>query len=123
MQITSKLPLATVMCSLTIWCTSAVAQKLVPYYRISGDKNEWVRWDTYVIDASSLRMEGALLKYRTMRIAVAGSEANQEMQADCKARTRGQPPDAVMRSTYDGTLGGEEVKVACSLAQKAGLWR
>jgi hypothetical protein len=119
-SISTKFALAIAL-ALSVSASPAMAQKLVPYYQIGGDKTEWVRWDTYVVDASSLRMEGTLLKYRTMRIAVAGSDPPQEMLADCKAKTRGQPPDPVMRSTYDGTLGGEEVKIACALALKVGL--
>jgi hypothetical protein len=115
--------LSPILIALALVCTSTVAtaQKLVPYYQVGGDKTEWVRWDTYVIDTSSFQMVGSILKYKTLRIAVAGSDPAQEMLADCKAKTRGQSPDPLMRSTYDGTLGGEEVKVACALAEKAGL--
>ena len=121
MKTSSSLLSALAVAHATAFAPPASAQRLVPYYQIGGDKTEWVRWDTHVIDANSLRVDGNLLKYRTIRVAVPGSEPPQEMIADCKAKTRGQPPDPVMRSTYVGTLGGEEVKVACDLAAKAGI--
>jgi hypothetical protein len=117
----TKLP-ATLFFSALCLCSSTVmAQKLVPFYQMGGEKTEWVRWDTHVIDAKSLRLKGANISYKTVLIRVDGSDPPIEMYANCSARTRGQPPDARMNPTYEGTLGGEEVRVACALAEQAGL--
>jgi hypothetical protein len=43
-----------------------------------------------------------------------------QMQVDCVHRTRGQFPDPVMRDTFNGTLGREEVKAVCLAAAKEG---
>jgi hypothetical protein len=52
-----------------------------------------------------------------------GSEPPQELKADCKIRQRGQAGDTTTYPTYDGALTGEEVKVACAIAEKKGLIR
>jgi hypothetical protein len=102
---------------------SASGQGLVAYYQIGGDSAPWVKWDTYVVDSTSLVLEGEFIRYKSFRITVNGSDSAQELKADCRSRKRGLAGEASMYSTYDGTLSGEEVKAACSIAAKAGLVR
>jgi hypothetical protein len=116
---------ARVMCFLAVASvgSAASAQGLVAYYQIGGDSMPWVRWDTYVIDSGSLVADGVYIRYKSFRVTAHGSDVPQEMKADCKTRQRSQVSDTSMYSTYNGTLGGEEVKVACALAESKGLVR
>jgi hypothetical protein len=99
----------------------ASAQGLIAFYQVGGDKTEWVRWDTYVVDSDSLKVDGALIRYKSFRIGTNGSEPPQEIKADCATHRRGLVTSPDLYATYPGTIGGEEVKVACALAEKRGL--
>lgn len=101
----------------------AYAQGLVAFYQVGGDKTQWVAWDTYVIDADSLKVDGVLIRYKSFRIGTNGSEPPQEIKADCATRRRGQASGSDLYATYSGTISGEEINVACALAEKRGLLR
>lgn len=99
----------------------ANGQGLVAFYQVGGDTTEWVRWDTYVVDSDSLKADGGLIRYKSFRIGTNGSEPPEEIKADCATHKRGLVASPDLYSTYPGTVGGEEVSVACTLAEKRGL--
>ena len=108
--------------ALAVASLGANAQDLVAYYQIGGDPVPWVRWDTYVVDVSSIVREGdSIIRYKHFRITSQGSDPAEEVRANCQSRRRGLASDTSMYSTYDGALTGEEVKVACSSARAKGL--
>jgi hypothetical protein len=123
MQYLRVLPKSALILAACFASSSTTAQGLVAYYQIGGDNAPWVKWDTYVIDSSSLVADGTYIRYKSFRVTVHGSDPPQELKADCKTRKRGQAADASMYSTYDGALTGEEVKAACALAEAKGLVR
>lgn len=100
-----------------LFCASAYAEHWIPYYQIGGGRMPGTQWDTYVVDGDSIQHSGELIKYRTR--VLGDDSSTTEMQANCSKRTRGQPPDASLYATYEGTLGGAEVKMACKLALQA----
>jgi hypothetical protein len=118
-------------------CSSAHAEDWIRYYE-TGSCSEtctqtesiWDRrctctpggqttWDTgYYIDADSIRPEGDLIRYQTkIFYAQTGKSEIFEMIANCAAKMRGQLPSHDLYDTFDGTIGGEEVKAACDLAR------
>jgi hypothetical protein len=99
-------------------CAAVQAQNLVAYYQIGLSDAPWAKWDTYVIDATSVIAQGEHIRYKSFRITAAGSDEMAEVRAECSSRKRGLVRDASMYSTYEGTLSGEEVRVACDLFQK-----
>jgi hypothetical protein len=94
----------------------------VEYYRTGSGFPPNVQWNLNQIDVNSVRRHGDYVRYR-VRVQFFGGEVGefQEMQADCAGRTRGQFPDPRMNSTYEGTLGGDEVKAACFVAAQRQL--
>ena len=74
----------------------------------------------YYVDADSLQPEGNLLRYRTKIVRSDPPAGTQtfDMIVDCAAKTRGQLPSHDLYDTFDGTLGGDELKTACELAQR-----
>jgi hypothetical protein len=111
----------TLVVLLSASCLQVKAQNLVAYYQIGLNAEAWVKWDTYVVDASSIKAEGECIRYKSFRITPAGSDKPQELRADCKTKRRGLASDASMYSTYEGALTGEEVRVACEQARKLGV--
>jgi hypothetical protein len=117
----------TVALALTLTWPSAFAERWVEYYRTGTSKSHtpgapvnWadVQWDLNEVDVDSIRREGKFLRYRVrVKSATVGPTGIAEMQADCSGGTRGQLPDPVMRSTYKGTLGGEELRFVCAAAE------
>jgi hypothetical protein len=101
--------------------SAASAQDLVAYYQTGLNPEPWVKWDTYVIDASSIVSEGDFIRYKSFRITISGSDNSQELRADCSSKRRGLASDAAMYSTYEGALTGEEVRAACEIARKRGV--
>ena len=99
----------------------AFAHGLVVFYQVGGDQTEWVRWDTYAIDSDSLLRDGKLLKYKSILITAHGGPPAQDIKVDCQSKRRGLASDADLYATYDGTIGGEELKTACALAVQQGL--
>jgi hypothetical protein len=97
------------------------AQNLVAYYQIGLNPEQWVKWDTYVIDTSTVVADGDHIRYKSFRITPGGSDAPQEIRVDCKTMRRGLAADTGMYSTYEGALTGEEARVACKLARKLGV--
>ena len=95
------------------------AGRWVEYYRTGGGQP--VEWDLNEVDLDSLARAGEYLQY-SVRIRYADGNASGpfHMQVDCIKRTRGQFPEPVMRDTYNGTLGREEVKAVCLAAAKEG---
>lgn len=73
-----------------------------------------MNYDLHAIDADSLRHANGLLHYRAR--VMSNDASIVDMQVDCASRERAELPDARMHPTYDGTLGGEEVKTVCMLA-------
>ena len=111
--------------TVTYWLALAVVFILaigsVAYYQIGLNPEKWVKWDTYVIDTSTIVADGDNIKYRSFRVTPAGSDTPQELRADCKTRLRGLASDTSMYSTYEGALTGEEVRVACEHARRLGV--
>ena len=108
---------------LGIACDVAIADRWVEYYRTGSPRSHVpgpvdfadVVWDMNEIDVDSVKPNGKFVRYRVrINYAEGGPGGVLEMQADCQDRTRGQLPDPVMRPTYKGTLGGEEVRAACA---------
>lgn len=97
----------------------AEAARWVEYYRTGGGQP--VEWDLNEIDLDSITRVGEHLQYQ-VRIKYADGKTSKPllMQVDCIKRTRGQFPDPVMRDTFNGTLGREEVKAVCLSAAKEG---
>jgi len=97
----------------------AGAGRWVEYYRTGS--GEPVEWDLNEFDLESLTRVGGYLQY-SVRIKYADGKTSTplQMQVDCIKRTRGQFPEPVMRDTYNGTLGREEVKAVCLAAAKGG---
>ena len=101
----------------------SVAQTWVEYYR-SGtiEASGKVAWDYNDIDVASVRREGKEIRYQVrIRYADGSVSKPEQMQANCSDRTRGQLPEPRMRSTYKGTLGGDEVLAACLVAERSAL--
>jgi hypothetical protein len=92
----------------------------IRFYQTGTGSAPNVVWNTqYYIDVGSIRREGNLLRYRTRVFHADEDRADIfEMVADCAARTRGQMPSRSLYDTYEGTLGGEEIKRACELAAR-----
>lgn len=88
------------------------AHRWVQYYLISG--NEPNDWDAHEIDIESLKITGELLQYST-RIKYADGSVGPplEMQVNCAKGTRGQLPNPSMSATFQGTIGGQELRIAC----------
>jgi len=100
----------------------AIPENWLEYYRTGSGFPPNVQWDLNQIDANSIRRHENFLRYRVRVLFFSGEAGEfQEMQADCAARTRGQFPDPRMNSTYEGTLGGDEVKAACFIASQKQL--
>jgi hypothetical protein len=106
-------------------CGSAYAENWVEYYRTGTPRSHEVGkmdmsdvvWDLNEVDLDSVKRDKTLVRYRVRtRYAEGGPGGVDEMQADCSDGRRGQLPDPRMRSTYKGTLGGEEVRAVCSAA-------
>jgi hypothetical protein len=95
-----------------------VAENWVEYYRTGSGPESNIEWDLNQIDVNSVRRAGDAVRYR-VRVLFSDGKIGEygEMQADCAKRERGQFPDLRMRSVYEGTLGGAEVKAACSIAR------
>jgi len=109
-------------------CTLASAERWAQYYRTGTPRSHIadapvnlsdIVWDLNEVDLDSIKRDGRVVKYRVrVNYSETGPEGVHEMQADCKDGSRGQPPDPRMRSTYKGTLGGEEVRVVCAAASR-----
>jgi len=118
----------TVALAIAALCSSAFAERWVEYYRTGTPKlhaagtpinQADIAWDLNEVDIDSIRQEAKYLRYRVrIKSAEVGPTGAAEMQADCEASTRGQLPDPAMRSTYKGTLGGEELRFVCAAAAK-----
>lgn len=101
------------------WAQEAVAERWVEYYRTG--KGHSVEWDLNEVDRDSIeRIDQQLQYWVRVRYADGKTSAPPRMQVDCVKRTRGQFPNPVMRDTYNGTLGREEVKAVCLTAAKEG---
>lgn len=98
--------------------TAPPAPNFVAYYQIGLNDSATVRWDTYVIDAASVRLEGAYIRYRSLRITPHGTDEIQDVRADCDSGKRGPSAGTDMYSTFAGTVSGEEVRAACNLFRK-----
>jgi hypothetical protein len=97
----------------------AALENWVEYYRTGSGPQSNIQWDLNQIDVSSVRQSGDTVRYR-VRVLFSDGKIGEygEMQTDCAKRERGQFPDLRMRSVYEGTLGGDEVKAACSIAKE-----
>ncbi len=113
--------LATLATSAAAACPSAMAKGLVAYYQVGGDSTPGVKWDTHVIDSDSLIRDGIYIRYKSFIITSHGSSPAQEAKADCKSRQHALASDTSTYATYPGTIAGEEVRVACELAEQQGL--
>ena len=98
--------------------TPPLALNYVAYYQIGLNDSTGVPWNTYVIDASSVRPEGSYIRYRSFRITPSGTDSVQEVRADCESGKRGPATGTDMYSTFARTLSGEEVKAACAIFGK-----
>ncbi len=105
--------------SLSAQAQPSSTERWVEYYRTGGGQP--VEWDLNEVDLDSLTRVGEYLQY-SVRIKYADGKTSKPltMQTDCIKRTRGQFPDPVMRDTFNGTLGREEVKAVCLAAAKEG---
>ena len=115
----SRVVLIAAVFSFSAYVQAAVTGRWVEYYRTGG--GEPVEWDLNEIDLDSITRVGEYLNY-SVRIRYADGKTSTplQMQTDCIKRTRGQFPGPVMRDTFNGTLGREEVKSACLAAAKEG---
>lgn len=103
---------------LVLSCTIVRAERWVEYYRTGGGTP--IEWDLNEIDLDSITRVEAFFQYKVRRRYSSGEFGEfLEMQANCVERMRGQLPEPRMRSTYNGTLGGEEVKLVCLTADAA----
>ena len=92
----------------------------IEYYSTGGGQP--IVWDAHELDTSSLKRVGEFIQYRVrLRFADGKVTEPDQMQVNCRLRTRGQLPDPRMRDTYNGTLGREEAKAACLFAARIGL--
>ena len=114
-------------------CTEAHADNWIRFYESGrlarpgeigkGPRDNYIPTNYYFVDADSIRPEGALLRYRTREVLVDAEGATEhvavfEMIADCEAKTHAQLPSRDLVDTYEGTMSGDEVKAACSLANQ-----
>jgi hypothetical protein len=107
-----------VLASIAGCSTSPVVLNYVAYYQIGLNDTSGVPWDTYVIDASSVRPEGDHIRYRSFRITPHGTDNVQDVRADCRSGKRGPASGTDMYSTFPRTVSGEEVKAACAVIGK-----
>jgi hypothetical protein len=91
---------------------NTASERWVEFYRTGGGNPG--SWDLEEIDLESIVTTGDVLNYQVRKKYSEGNTSMPlKMQVNCKNRTRGQFPDPSMRSTFKGTLGGEELQIAC----------
>jgi hypothetical protein len=105
---------------------SAHGENWIHYYQTGKGRPPNVVWNVhYYIDSDSIRREGNLLSYRAKVFnsdeELSNANTFTEMVVDCAAKTRGQVPSHELYATYEGTVGGEELKTVCRWALQAGL--